>query len=155
MTRKKISTPNFDSIQPRECINGKLRRLHRLLNSAYESKFRSYGLRGSMLSILFMVGKNPGINQKTIADAFVLDQSTMSRDLKRLSDKGWLEINKGEDARHSELALTKAGYELVEELSPIWQQTHETVARILGTYNVQQLDVVMHAIREHFQEIND
>lgn len=155
MNREKISTPNFDSIHPRECINGKLRRLHRLLNSAYENKFRPYGLRGSMLSILFMVGKNPGINQKSIADAFVLDQSTMSRDLKRLADKGWLDIKKGEDARNSELSLTRSGYALVEELSPIWQKTHETVERILGTYNVQQLDVVMNAIREHFQEIND
>ena len=44
-----------------------------------------------MLSILFIIGKKKHINQKSVADALVLDQSTISRDLKKLIQKGWVQ----------------------------------------------------------------
>eukprot|EP01035_Chromulina_nebulosa_P001590 gene1590-2129_t len=76
----KIATPNFDKVNPAECINAKLRKLQRKVAALYEARLRPFGLEGSMLAILFLVGKLPGINQKTVADKLVLDPSTMSRD---------------------------------------------------------------------------
>ena len=90
---KKSSSPNFDRIDLRTCLNAKLRKLHRIINAAYMSNLKPFGLRGSMLSILFIIGKRPGVNQKVIADMLILDQSTMSRDLKKLVEKQDQEIN--------------------------------------------------------------
>lgn len=151
----KFTTPHFDRIRPQYCINAKLRRLHRMLNAAYESKFRPYGLQGSMVSILFIIGKRRGINQKAIADMLVLDQSTMSRDLKKLVDKGWVQVAKGQDPRHSELSLTQEGYELVETIAPVWEKLHTTVEGILGKYNIQQLDLITEAIRSNLDDIKE
>ena len=150
-----IDTPAFDRIDPTQCINAKLRRLHRLINSAYQQKINPFGLRGSMLSILFIIGKNRHINQKTIADMLVLDQSTMSRDLKKLVDKGWVAVFKGKDPRHSELELTTAGFQLLEEVSPVWEQLHKKVEGILGTFNIQQIDSITMAIQNHLDEIKE
>lgn len=149
----KISTPNFDRINPTSCINARLRRLHRLINSAYQQKINPFGLRGSMLSILFIIGKKPGINQKTLANILVLDPSTMSRDLKRLVREGRVEIQKGEDTRSSELRLTQEGYLLVEEIAPIWEDLHTKVEDILGSFNMQQIDVITQAIMTNLAEI--
>ena len=85
-----VESPNFDKIDPRQCINAKLRKLHRLINAAYQEKIKPFELRGSMLSILFIIGKIPKINQKQIADQLVLDASTMSRDIGYLIKKGWV-----------------------------------------------------------------
>jgi len=153
MKEKSFPTPNFDRIQPQLCINAKLRKLHRLLNNAYQSKINPFGLRGSMLSILFIIGKRKDINQKTIADALVLDQSTMSRDLKKLVEKGWVKISKGEDARSSQLSLTKEGYQLLEEIAPIWETLHHRVEATLGTFNIQQIDQIIAAIKNNIVEI--
>ncbi len=150
---KKIPTPNFDRIQPQTCVNGKLRRLHRLINSAYQSKIKPFGLRGSMLSILFIIGKKPNVNQKFIAETLVLDQSTMSRDLKKLVNKGWVRINKGEDSRHSSLELTNEGYELLEEIAPIWEALHHKVENILGQFNIQHIDVLIKAIQTNLIDL--
>lgn len=150
MKEQKIPTPNFDAINPAICINAKIKRLHRLLGAVYDAQYRPFGLKGSMVSILFIAGKRKRINQKTLAALLILDPSTMSRDLKRLTEKGWIQIEKGEDARQSEVILTKAGYELLEKISPVWQQTHDKVQSILGTYSVHQLDVITNAIRENF-----
>lgn len=154
-TIKIMETPNFDKINPSLCINAKLRRLHRLINTAYQSKINPFGLRGSMLSILFIIGKVKEVNQKMIADRLVLDQSTMSRDLKKLIEKGWVRRFKGQDARHSILELTDEGYALLEEVSPVWQSLHNNITNILGLYNIQQIDKLTSAIVENLEFIKE
>lgn len=148
-----MNTPNFDRIDPRVCINAKLRKLHRLLNSAYQQKINPFGLRGSMLSILFIIGKQKDVNQKMIADALVLDQSTMSRDLKKLVQKGWVNISKGTDSRNSQLSLTTSGYQLLEEVTPVWEALQSKIAKLLGDYNIQQIDQIIGAIKANLEEI--
>ena len=148
-----MQTPNFDKINPLLCINAKLRRLHRLLNAAYQSKIKPFGLRGSMLSILFIIGKRQHINQKAIADRLVLDASTMSRDLKKLVAKGWVKVSKGQDSRNSELELTAEGYQLLEEVTPVWEELHKKVEAILGKHNILQIDHLITAISENLEEI--
>lgn len=142
-------TPNFDRINPATCINSKLRRLHRLINSAYQAHIQPFGLRGSMLSILFIIGKMPGVNQKFLAERLVLDASTMSRDLKKMTNTGWIRSQAGEDARVTEWFLTRAGQELLEEVSPVWEALHHQVSDLLGAFQIQQIDQVSHAITAH------
>jgi DNA-binding MarR family transcriptional regulator len=155
MTRTKSATPNFDRITPQVCINAKLRRLHRLLNSVYMRKLKPFGLQGSMLSILFIIGKEQRINQKTIADRLVLDPSTMSRDLRKMLDNGWISIRKGKDSRHSELELTAKGYRLLEEVSPVWEKLHHSVEELLGTYHIGQIDTITNAIQSHLTKLDN
>ena len=150
---KKIATPDFDRINPATCVNARLRRLHRMINTAYQQKINPFGLRGSMLSILFIIGKNPGINQKSLADLLVLDASTMSRDLKKLMEKKWVQIEKGEDSRSSVLSLTNEGYKLVDEIAPVWEALHTKVQDILGNFNLQQIDFITEAIRSNLDDI--
>jgi len=148
-----LETKNFDRIAPQHCINAKIRRLHRLLNNVYQAKIKPFGLKGSMLSILFLIGKRPKINQKTIADELVLDQSTISRDLKKLQKKGWVTIYKGDDPRYSELMISEAGYALLEEVSPIWEETHQKVQDILGTFSIQQIDNITTAVHNNLDQL--
>lgn len=152
-TDKKPATPNFDRIMPQACINAKLRRLHKLISSAYESKLKHFGLQGSMLSILFIVAKHKHINQKAVADMLLLDQSTLSRDIKKLVNKSWVAIIKTKDIRHSALELTEDGYLFLEKVSPVWEKLQNTVVEILGTYNIQQIDNISTAIQNSLEEI--
>jgi len=146
----KVNAPNFDAISPHLCLNAKLRKLHRLLNGVYQQKINPFGLRGSMLSILFIVGKNPDVNQKMLAEMLVLDESTMSRDIGRLVKEGWIEKNQSmEDARVSHLLVTKSGYKLLEKVSPIWQRLHDSVEVILGGHQIAQIDLMTRAIQDH------
>lgn len=155
MSENKKATPNLDRINPRECINGKLRRLHRMLNGVYENKFKPYGLQGSMLSILFIIGKRKHINQKNVAELLVLDQSTMSRDLKKLVSKGWVQINKGQDSRNSELELTESGYQLLEEIIPVWEQLHHSFEALLGKFSIQQIDTISEAVKGYIPQLKE
>ena len=155
MPKKKVSTPNFDRINPASCINAKLRKLHRLLNQVYQMKIAPFGLKGSMLSILFIIGKKENISQKELADMLVLDQSTMSRDLKKLSERNWIGFRVAEDARLKHLFLTIEGYELLEQVSPIWERLHNKVESLLGDFNVKHVDVLIHALRSNIDDLKE
>ncbi len=150
-----INTPQFDKVDPLLCINAKLRRLHRLIAVAYETKLKCYGLHGSMLSIMFIIGKNRHISQKAVADMLLLDQSTLSRDLKKLAEKKWISISKGDDSRYSVLELTEIGYKQVELVSPEWTKIHNTVSHILGSFQIQQIDNITIAIKNSLKEITN
>jgi DNA-binding MarR family transcriptional regulator len=149
------NTPNFDKINPTLCINAKLRRLHRSLNTIYMEKFKPYGIQGSMLSILFIIGKNDNVNQKMLAERLVLDPSTMSRDIKKLVSKGWVNVSKGDDPRNSVLNITPEGFKLLEEISPIWQGLHNKVEALLGSFSIQQIDGVMAAIHANTEVLRE
>ncbi|MDA7501641.1 MarR family winged helix-turn-helix transcriptional regulator [Chitinophagales bacterium] len=130
-----------------------MRKLHRMLNTAYMEKFRSFGLRGSMVSILFIIGKRPGVHQKILAESLVLDQSTISRDIKSLQKKGWLTISRGQDPRQSELRLTKEGCLLLEKVAPLWNELQTKVEHILGSFNIQHIDSIIAAIGSKMPEL--
>lgn len=150
-----IPTPHFDRVSPQSCINGKLRKLQRIVNAVYQPALTPFGLRGSMLSILFVIGKQKRINQKTLSEILFLDPSTMSRDMKKLQEKGWVLFDRGDDQRNSVLSLSRKGYQLLEEVSPVWQKIHEKVGNLLGQYQLQVLDQITHAVQSNLQNLKE
>ncbi len=148
-----LPTPAFDLINPASCVNGKLRKLHRMINALYMQRFKPYDLRGSMVSILFIIGKMPGIHQKKLSEMLVLDQSTMSRDLKKLLNRNLIQFLETPDARMKALQLSPEGCELIEEISPVWNEIHTKVHSLLGDFNIQQIDQITKAIRSNFNEL--
>ncbi len=145
-----METPNLDRIDPRLCVNGKVKRLHRLLDGIYQDGLREFGLKGSMLSILFVISKMKNVSQREVADKLVLDQSTVSRDIKKFITKGWVDAVRSEkDSRITVLKMTDLGYEFLEEVIPVWEKKHHYVTSILGEFNIQNLDYTIKALREN------
>lgn len=153
MNNPKIETPHFDRIQPWECVNAKVRKLHKLLDSIYQSRLHQFKLKGSMLSILFTIGKHQGITQKQLSDRLFLDQSTISRDIGRLIKKGWITTVPGSDLRSSLLTITDSGLELLEKISPIWEKTHQQVLSLIGTHQLQYIDHITTAVKENLDQL--
>lgn len=146
--RNMMATPNFDRVDPTDCVYGKIRRLDRIVTGVYMKEIRSFGLRGSMLSMLFVIGKMQQINQKEIGEKLVLDASTVSRDIKKMIQNGWVKVEAGEDARERIISLRKEGYRLLEEVSPVWSEVHAKVIAALGQFSIQQIDQVSSVLRQ-------
>lgn len=142
----------IDAIDPRICYNGRIRRLSRMITHIYEKELRGFGLRSSQISIMMMLGKKGSANQKEIADFLFIDQSTMSRDLTKLINKEFIQITKGEDARHSLLELSKKGHKLLDTILPVWKTVHERIERTLGSYASSSLDSMTEALKQHIKK---
>lgn len=134
-------TPYFDAIDPSTCLNGKMKRLQRLVNNRYQNLLEPFGLKGSILSILFIIGKRPGINQKEIGKNLILDASTMSRDIKMLENKSYITKERDfVDKRNTIFYLSNEGKVLLEEVVPLWRKAHDEIHAILDEQSISIID---------------
>ena len=78
--------------------------------------------------ILVFVDAHPAVTQKEIADACMLDVTTMSRSLDRLEEEGLLRREKNPDCRRSyQVCLTPAGEKKAREVQAVLRQMDEII----------------------------
>jgi len=131
----------------RECIGFRLRLLCRVVTGLYDDALRPHGLRVSQLSILTAVGKLGQGRPSDLARVLHMDRSTVSRDVERLLDRGWLEQSPGEDGRSHLLCLTEAGHALLEKVLPAWREAQDQVVALLGEQAVATITAAVEDLR--------
>jgi DNA-binding MarR family transcriptional regulator len=116
----------------RECIAVRTRLLNRLVTGVCDDGLRPFGVRVAQVNILCAIAHSGPITPTALAAALVLDKSTLSRDMNKLLEKGWVEARSGDDARSHQLAATHAGIAFLERIHPIWADAQRRLARRLG-----------------------
>ena len=94
----------FDETIPTSTLISILYREHaKYLNEKVKNEDLSFGLQ----PILITIYKNEGIIQEQLAEIFHLNESTITRNLKKLEDKGFIE--RIPDKRKKIIKITKKG----------------------------------------------
>jgi DNA-binding MarR family transcriptional regulator len=115
----------------------------RLLSRAYEAALRPVGLRIAQFGILGSVGQGTTLSETALAERLGLERTTLVRNLKTLTEKGWIAPIAG-DGRGLRHQLTPAGRAVLEGAIPLWEQAQRTMeARLAGA----DPDGVRHAMR--------
>jgi len=126
----------------RTCIAVRLRLLNRVVTNFYDEALRSLGLKVSQLNILVVTAKLGLAQPAKVCDILQLDTSTLSRNVDRMRDKGWLEVVPGEDARTQPFRLTAQGKRLIEKAVPAWEVAQRRSKELLGDQGIALLDKV-------------
>ena len=113
-----------------------MRVVHRALSSIYDEALRPTGLNIAQLNLLVAVASQHGPRPTELAAALAMEKSTVSRNVERLRDKGWLRISKSGDARSHRLFVTSQGRRRIERALPAWREAQEQAAQLLGEANV-------------------
>src|SRR5215510_265785 len=93
----------------RECIAVRVRLLNRVITSLYDDALRPLGLKVSQLNILVVAAKMGLARPAVVCEVLQLDASTLSRNVDRMRERGWLEVVPGEDARMQPFRMTDRG----------------------------------------------
>src|ERR1041385_7305277 len=110
----KANISSIDTIS-RTCIAVRLRLLNRVITNLYDDALRPLGLKVSQLNLLVATAKLGLARPAQVCDLLQLDSSTLSRNVKRMSRRGWLEVVPDpEDARAQSFRLTEAGRQLLD-----------------------------------------
>src|SRR6516225_7436598 len=104
------------------CIAVRLRLLNRVVTNVYDEALRPLGLKISQLNILIVAAKLGLARPAQVCEILQLDTSTLSRNVKPLQARGWLEVVPEEDARAQPFRLTAQGKKLIEKAIPAWQE---------------------------------
>ena len=133
------TSSSIDTIS-RTCIAVRLRLLNRVITNFYDDALRPLGLRVSQLNILTVTARLGLARPAQVCDILQLDASTLSRNVKPLQARGWLEVVPGEDARAQPFRLTPQGKRLIEKAVPAWEQAQRRASELLGGEGVALLD---------------
>jgi DNA-binding MarR family transcriptional regulator len=109
-----------------------VRRAARAVTQLYDSWLREHGIEGPQFSLLATLERLGPSNQATLGRRFDLDKTTLSRNLKLLQQKGWIEYTVGSDNRERRVALTAAGRTRLAAARPSWRVAQEKLRASMG-----------------------
>lgn len=118
---------NIDSFDPRECLSGRISRIHRLTATIFRKYITPFDVTNSQLTLLFILSKNTGLTQKQLSDMAKLEKSSLHRNLNRLLVHQYLD-----KMNFPKIALTEKGRKLVNTIIPEWEKAMAEIREVIG-----------------------
>ena len=107
------------------CLCNALRQATRAVSRLYDEDLRGVGLRTTQYSLLRHLRAAGEVRQRDLGGLTSLDETTLTRNLRPLSDAGWVAIRPGDDRREKRVRLTDAGAAKLREARPAWERAQE------------------------------
>ncbi len=136
MVFKKIDK-GIQEINPQMCPLMRLLVISRKLGKLFNKHLIKLNVTQSQVSILLMVGKMGEIKQSAIGKQLELERSTVSRDLARLIDKGYL--HKTAKGASPVVSLTKEGNKVTKLVACEWEKGYKDASDLLGEKGMNAL----------------
>ena len=115
------------------CINLALRKSSRLVTQFYNERLAGVGLKVGQFSILRAVDFQKETSNKELQGILVIDQTTLTRNLKLLVRDEILQLKLSpSDGRIKMISLTRKGKALYEEALPIWKKAQKDICKKMG-----------------------
>ncbi len=140
-----MSFKNIESFNPSTCISGKVMRLNRITGNIFRKYLSPFGITDSQTSIMFVLSKHEdGLIQNQIATIVQLEKSSLSRNLKRLIDQGYVQKNDS-----SKIVITHEGKKLIEQVIPEWQKAMDEIRSYIGQDGEEALSTLLNNLINH------
>jgi len=123
----------------RDCACFSVRRAARAVTQLYDDVLRPSGLRATQFSLLAVIRLTGTGTITALADAAVMDRTTLTRNLKPLAEAGLVAVREGEDARVRKVTLTAAGRTRLAAAQPYWEQAQRRMTDALGQPRMDSL----------------
>ncbi len=121
------------------CACSNLRKAVRAVSQLYDDAFRPIGLRATQFGLLGATGMLGPLTINRLAEAIVMDRTTLTRNLRPLEKQGLLRIRHGKDRREREVSITKRGEIILAKGYPHWKKAQGKVVKGLGQERVNRL----------------
>ncbi len=121
------------------CLSVRLRLMNRMVGAIYDEALRSHGIKASQLNILVAVSAFGRVTSRQLCRVLHMDTSTFSRAVARLKKNQWLLVESSGEGKVLKIAVTKAGFNKIEQVYPDWQRAQAKVMEILGESTSEML----------------
>lgn len=121
------------------CYCGSIRQASRVVTQMYDKALKPSGVKITQFGILRLLSHFPGLTTGEMAEALVMDSTTLTRTLKIIHDSKWIESTPGEDRRERHWTLTAAGRERLAEAVPLWKSAQKEFAQMMSDVDLDSL----------------
>lgn len=106
--------------------------LHRQIDDVYKQE--NIIFRGRNFPLLQLLNENESMSVTELADVLGQTHPAISQMSKKLAKEGWIYHHSDDaDERRRLLSITPAGYELFDQLKPIWKDMQVVLGRLMST----------------------
>jgi DNA-binding MarR family transcriptional regulator len=100
-----------------------------LITQFYDACLSEAGIEAAQFALLMGLDAARDTGQAALAQMLGMDKTTLSRNLKLLREKGWVESAPGKDARRRNVSLTAEGRARLREARPAWRRAGEELRK--------------------------
>ena len=117
------------------------------MTQVYDALMSETGLRGTQFTILVMIAANDAITINKLAEALLMDRTTLTRNLKPIEKQGWIDVFPGVDRRTRAVKLTDDGVKKLKQALPLWKKAQKEVSEKFGKQRFESLLMELRAIQ--------
>jgi DNA-binding MarR family transcriptional regulator len=144
-----MATASSPAPEPGRCNCVALRKASRRMSQFYDSVLAPCGLKSTQYAMLTEIARHvaapPTIRE--LAEALVMDQSTIGQNLRPLQREGLVALVQDEaDRRSRRITLTKAGRSRFAAAQPLWRAAQERFESGFGKRAAAELRTVLGTI---------
>ena len=129
-----------------ECIAVRIRLLNRTITGIYDDALRPLGLTAGQLNILVVVARRTPVSPGDIARYLKMDKSTVSRNIDRMREHGWLAVQAGTTGRDQLIELRAKGRRLLGRSLPRWKAAQARAKAVLGQRGAESIHRIGDAV---------
>jgi DNA-binding MarR family transcriptional regulator len=122
------------------CACAAVRRTARAVTQLYDEILRAHQIEGAQFALLAMIGKSGECTQASLVERFDFDKTTISRNMRLLARKKWIEFARGEDRRERRVRLTAVGRRRLAAAKPAWRAAQ---GRLRGSMSQRNWDAML------------
>jgi len=109
------------------CLCAALRQASRAVSRLYDDELRRSGLRTTQYSLLSRLSRVGDVRQRDLGRMVSLDETTLTRNLGRLIDAGWVDTTVGKDEREKLLRRTKDARPKLRQARPASERAQDRI----------------------------
>jgi DNA-binding MarR family transcriptional regulator len=125
--------------QVRHCACFNLRKATRAVTQYYDDVLGPSGLRITQFSLLGVIRLLGTASISQLADAAVMDRTTLARNLDLLAREKLVRIRPGADGRVREVSLTRTARVKLEAALPLWERAQGQLVERLGAERMERM----------------
>ena len=133
------------------CTALNLRKASRIITKLFDDSLRPIGIRSTQLPILVTLRLLGPTNMRQLSDELVMSPTTLTRNIRPMVKRGFVQVLPGEDRRTREISLTEQGRGVLEEAVPLWEKaqgfTVESLGRARWRNLISELSAAVEVVR--------
>jgi DNA-binding MarR family transcriptional regulator len=137
------------------CACATARQVARVLTQLYDSRLSRTGLEAPQFALLMTLEKQGACGPIELGRRYALDKTTVSRNLKLLERKGWIESSASKDKRKRQFILTAAGLQRLAAAKPQWKKAQNQLRTGMTAGKWDEMFRVFRTVTEAAQNVQD
>jgi DNA-binding MarR family transcriptional regulator len=138
-----------------ECACATARQFSRVITQLYDGRMRETGLEAAQFALLMTLHKEGPTTQADLGRRYAVDKTTVSRNLKLLELKGWIESTTAADRRVRQFVLTTEGRRLLHGAKLEWKTAQNELLAAIGNKEWDAMFRVLRTVTRTAQTLQE